>query len=273
MICTVDNMPDGFWKKVNNYVKIDQDAIQDVFKMISPYKMRKALTMVVSTKVNFWQTNYHTGLGNNVICNKNLLYFYPYNAEERVLMHVAHYLGHFASTLKVLQIAGFHNLRQAVPFVYNVGASLTLSADMKLGFQSMPAGTEKLAVAFEAAKKLVMSLYAEYCPRLQDFQAIPIIRNQIIADPVRYHISATYLTGQPRAEYTDSDMDLYLGRLGTYVRTVCKTSTLLDSQYMKQYKIYEYEDYDQNFKNVLMRVQEAVDHGRVIRSLLWSPQR
>lgn len=230
--------------------------------------MLKAITVAVATKANFWLMNHHTGQGQVAGYVKKVLdVFYPQAVNDQVVS-AAHNLGHFASTLKVLSLADIRGLRAAESVIMAEGASINLSADSKLRFTSMPAGTHRLAIAYEAAKRLVRSVYGIYCPGVQDFDAIPGLRNRVLEAPATFHIGASYLTGHPRADYQDTDMNSYLGRLGTFINTLYKQSTLAKSPHLVIARVESYDDYDADFKALLGRIQiaQAAARGRMVEA-------
>lgn len=130
----------------------------------------------------------------------------------------------------------------------------------------MPAGTHRLTIAYEAAKRLVRSIYVAYCPGIEDFGVLPQLRNSVLAAPARYLIGASYLTGEPRADYFDTDNNALLGRLGTFITTLYKQSTLAKSPHLTAARIESYDDYDADFKASLGRIQaaQAAARGRLM---------
>lgn len=189
--------------------------------------MTKTITV---TKANVWLMNHHTGQGQVAGYVKKVLdVFYP-NAVTDQVVTAAHNLGHFTNTLCILKL-GIEHIRDATPVVWMPDA-ITLSADCKLRFTSMPAGTHRLVIAYEAAKRLVRSVYGVYCPGVQEFATIPALRAQVFQAPANYHIGASYLTGSPRIDYQHSDMNAFLGRLGTFINTLYKQSILAKSLHL-----------------------------------------
>lgn len=130
----------------------------------------------------------------------------------------------------------------------------------------MPAGTHRLTIAYESAKRLVRSVYISYCPGIEDFAVLPALRNSVLAAPAKYHIGASYLTGEARADYSDRDNNALLGRLGTFITTLYKQSTLAKSPHLTAAKIESYDDYDADFKASLGRIQaaQAAARGRLM---------
>lgn len=268
LICTVGESSDGDWYKAVTPIQATAAQKELIEGIVSRDDMLKAITVAVATKANFWLMNHHTGQGGCVGYVKKVLDVFFYQQVNDQVISAAHNLGHFASTLKVLSLADIENLRVANAFVQAAGSSITLSADSKLRFTSMPAGTHRLAIAYEAAKRLVRSVYGVYCPAVEDFGTIPAIRGDIIAAPARYHVGASYLTGEARADYQDTDMNNYLGRLGTFINTLYKQSTLAKSPHLKVERVESYDDYDADFKALLGRIQmaQAQARGRMVEA-------
>lgn len=134
-------LADGDWSMTQTPIRLAGTAKDQVLALANKDDMIKVITVAFATKANFWLMNYHTG--NQVIS-------------------AAHNLDHFTSTLYVVKLAGIPDIRAATSVVQSESASITLSADAKLRFSSMPAGTHRLAIAFKAAKRLVRSVYGVY---------------------------------------------------------------------------------------------------------------
>ncbi|XP_077264311.1 uncharacterized protein LOC143898601 [Temnothorax americanus] len=234
MVCEIDNIPDGDWHKKAATAMPTEADLTRASAMVSVEEMKKGVTIAVATKANYWLMNHHTGQGAVAGYVKKVLeVFYRDRVSEQVVS-AAHSLGHFASTLKVLNTAGIKQIRRATPVIQQEGANLTLSQDAKLRFASMPAGTHRCGIAYEAAKRLVRSVYARFCPSVAEFATIPTSKHAIMQQPARYHIGASYLTGLPRMDYTDTDMESYLGRLGTFINTLYKKSTIAKSPHLAE---------------------------------------
>lgn len=185
-------LADGDWYMTQILIRLAGTAKNQILALANKDDMIKAIIVAIATKANFWLMNHHTGHGQLAGYAKKVLdVFYP-NAVNDQVISAAHNLGHFTSTLYVLKLAGIPDIRAATSVVQSEGASITLSADAKLRFTSMPAGTHRLAIAFEAAKRLVRSVYGVYCPGVQDFENIPRLRRDVLANSASYHIGASY---------------------------------------------------------------------------------
>lgn len=278
-ICTVGGVVDGdyYYTQVTTApTQVDKEAIE---ALVNRETMAKALTVVIATKVNFWLMNHHTGQDQVAgYVKKVLKVFYP-NAVSDQLVSAAHNLGHFCSTLYILGIAGIKHIRKTVSILKTEDSKIILSAETKLRFSAMPAGTDRIAIAYEAAKRLVRSVYAAYCPGVEDFSIIPETRDKILEAPAKYHIGTSYLTGEARADYQDTNANAYLGRLGTFITTLYKQSTLAKSPHLTGPRIESYDDYDADFKALLERIQiaQAAARGRImeeqIQQFLTAPDK
>lgn len=63
-------------------------------------------------------------------------------------------------------------------------------------------------------------------------------------------------------------MENYLGRLDTFITTIYKNSTLAKSPYMAINRIESYKDYDADFKQLLIKIQQvqALTRGIIIKT-------
>lgn len=254
---TRTGIPDGDWRKIVNPLQMTQDEANLIKTLVTVEDMKEAIAIMVATKANWWLMNHHIGQG-AVQCHvkKILEVFYPMGVTDQ-LVTVAHNLGHFASTLKILKFADKPNLREVYSVIRNPLSNFTLTQGAKLKFSSLPAGTHRLAISYESAKRLVRSIYAKYCPNVRDFSVLPALKARVDQNPTSFHIRASYLTGVPRADYSDTDCEHFLGRLGTFITTLYKNATVAKSPHLVPSKVESYEDYDADFKSSLIRIQQA----------------
>lgn len=257
LICMYHENPDGDWRWQQDFPKITDERVNLFKELLTVEDMKKAVTIILATKSNWWLMNHYIGQGGVQGYVKKVLEIFYEQCVTEDIIHAVHCLGRYTSTLKVLWLAGIRNIKVVTPVIHTEAVMPKFADNIKLRFTSMPAGTHRLAVAFEAAKRLVRSSYAAYCPAIQDFLVLPELRANVINAPERYHIEALYLTGEARADYSDTDCDSYLGRLGTFINTLYKNSTLAKSPHLAAAKVESYADYDVNFKNCLTRMQQA----------------
>jgi len=117
----------------------------------------------------------------------------------------------------------------------------------------MPAGTHRLAVCYEAAKRMLKSPLARYCPGANELASLAPARAAVLNARAKHHVGASYLTGLPRAQYNDTDFSNFIGRLGTFIREMAPRSTLAQSPHLTVSSIESSEDYDATWKNVLLQ--------------------
>lgn len=199
----------------------------DVREFMTSENLRVALTAIIATKCNFWSINHHTGQGYLQGYAKKVYstFFAPLLVAESDAIALMHTAGHWASTRHVLSLAGIHGIITTYPVDPHWDTSFTIGEDAMVRFQSNPAGTAKLEVAYQAAKRLFRHAVAPLCPSLMDFAILPDQRNSMMENRARYHIGAVYLTGEPRLG-TDSDVLLMMGRLASFISVFYAHSTL-----------------------------------------------
>lgn len=229
----------GHGSKDNASALISKDAVQ------------QAASVIIATKANWWVMNHHTGQGKLAGYAGKVLNIYFGNNVPADIVSMAHRAGHWCSTLHLLNEAGISSLRRVVPQVPPASNTLVLSMDAMLRFTSLPAVTHRLAVAFEAAKRLLRTEVGRYCPDVLEFVNIPPKRHDVLRAPAKFHIGASYLTRADKADYNDQEMGGYLGRLGTFVCCMFPKSTLASSPHLEKPKVQSYEDYSPEWETLL----------------------
>ena len=121
---------------------------------------------------------------------------------------------------------------------------ITFSDDAKLRFASLPAGTHRLAVAYEGAKKLIANRISRLCPDITNLRDLVVFKELVDRSRVRYHVGALYLCNDKATDYVYTQMEQYLGRIGTFVRVFFATTTLCQSPHLTAAKVSGYEDYN-----------------------------
>jgi hypothetical protein len=101
------------------------------------------------------------------------------------IVTATHMLGHYTSTRYLLSQAGIPNILPTESRASDITYELKFADDARLRFGSAPAGTHRLAVCYEAAKRLAKYQYAYYCPGLTEFNVIPQWRSIILENPTR----------------------------------------------------------------------------------------
>ena len=98
--------------------------------------------------------------------------------------------------------------------------------------------------------------------------------DMVKANPASFHVGAYYLTGAPRANFEDSEQDLFLGRLGTFARVNFKSASLCKSPHLTDHKVQGYGDYDPTFRDQLNGLKTSKDQSSTgLVSLVAGTQR
>lgn len=223
-----DNYPDGDWI---NSTDVPPGDVPDR-AMFTTANVQKILTAVVATKAGLWQMNHHTGQGRMAGYPKKVAGLIWQDGDdvlpEDLRATVMHTLGHWASTRYVLGKAGIEGILPTDKVNPGWKDILALSDDAKLRFQSAPAGTASLEVAFTALQKMLAHPLAPVCPAVANMLDMVRARQQMMRNPVQYHIGAAYFTGRERMQLAVTGDDC-LGRLSSFVSAIYGSSTLYQS--------------------------------------------
>jgi hypothetical protein len=198
-------------------------------------------TLIVATKVSWWLTNHHTGGSPAVGYTAKVLGMFFKDLSPVIGTTLAHTIGHWASTIKVLNIADIHTRHQVTFVCVTPNNALVLADDCKKRFSSMPAETHRLAVAYEGAKRLFRSALGKVCPRAMELMYLPRKRKEVLRSPSMYHVGAKYLNGHlvcnlqgsllPKkkkylngeaADYNDADNEGVMSRVGLFVTIIIR---------------------------------------------------
>jgi hypothetical protein len=254
-----NGIPDGDWYETStNY--IISDSTFDMLQLtMDKDAISRAATIVCATKVNYWLMNHHVGQTGEpntaqgyiqkVLINKFGNNFPP------GLVHVVHMLGQYASTRFVLQKAGIPNILDTEAIAFLGSNEIQMTDDAKLRFNAPPAGTQKMAVCYEAAKRLAKFAYAKFCPNIEEFSVLPEIRHKVMSNPATYHVSAEYLCGEKVSDYDDNFCDGFIGRLGVYIHAMAPRSTLARSPHFAESRVEGSADYDSAWRQTLQQIQ------------------
>lgn len=244
-----NGVEDGDWRAVTTLdPNVRQNCPDDCF---SKESLKRALTLMIATKANFWAHNHHTGQGQVIGFAKEALEkAYP-GAVTAQLVSVLNDAANRISTRFILTIAGVAGILETEEPIYPAISVISISSDVKLQFSVLPAGTQKARIAFEAAQRLMRSVFPRICPDVQSFVKIPSVIDAINKNRAGYHVGARYLTGQNRLAYNDEDMDCYLGRLGCFMINMFEHSALAKSPYFTREKVESYPDYSPAFNTAL----------------------
>lgn len=259
LVAHLDGVPDGCWKRTDTATAGTGEEARAISTIVDLETMKKMVALAVCTKANFWMINHHLGQGGPagyVAKYLRILFADMLNKDKE---HCAYVIGHWISTRFVLRVADIRAIIPVTSVVRNPGAHLSLSDVCKLRMASPPAGTHRMAVAYEGAKRLLSNTLAPLCPGVNDFAVIAGARLIVNTCPAKYHVRAVYLTGTKNTDHTDSSMDHYLGRIGTFINTLRPKSTLAGSPYIAKSRLEGYEDYNVTWKRICETYKTAAD--------------
>jgi hypothetical protein len=177
MLRTRNGNPDGDWVGYNHSYQMTEEQRRIALDRVNRDTLTSANTIVCATKVNYWLMNHHVGqtADRNTAAGyvqKVLLLNYgtPFPTH---LVHAVHMLGHYASTRFVLSRAGIPNILKTESRAGSDVYEIRFADDAKLRFNAPPAGTHRLAVCYEAARRLSKYQFAHFCPDISDFTVLP----------------------------------------------------------------------------------------------------
>jgi hypothetical protein len=261
MLRTRNGVPDGDWFEANSAFIIPEETKPAILAKLTRDNLTTANTIICATKVNFWLMNHHVGqtADRNQAAGyvqKVLVLKYGSPRPENIV-HVVHMLGHYASTRFVLTIAGIPNILETENRVGPDAYELRFADDAKLRFNAPPAGTHRLAICFEAARRLSKYQFAHFCPDVSDFTILPQWRALVMSNPAIFHVGALYLTGKKDTNFLDIFFDNFIGRLGTFIQIMAPRSTLCSSPHFTSSKVESAPDYDATWRNVLTQLHRT----------------
>lgn len=270
LVRRVGNNPDGDWRVVDTAVAPAAADLTILNQCCTIQSIQRAVTVLVATKANWWLTNHHTGQGDVTgYVRKVLEAQYGKNMHQAVVT-ATHTIGHWVSTIYLLQAAGIEGLSTVSDPILPGGFDFQLASDSALRFGSFPAGTHRAVIAYEGAKRLARSPLVKHCPNAANLSEIPPVIAMIRAAPASYHIGASYLTGRPRANYQDTAMEAFLGRVGTFIRQIFGRSTLAAYPHLEVHKVESYEDFDPDWQQLLQtyRLQSQQNARNALNSIV-----
>jgi hypothetical protein len=231
-----------------------------VVERINRDSLTTANTVICATKVNFLLMNHHVGQTGD----RNTAAGY---VQEVLLskfgtplppniVQVSHMLGHYASTRFILSKAGIPNILDTESRVGDA-YEIRFADNAKLRFNAPPAGTHRLAVCHEAARRLSKYQFSHFCPEISDFTVLPKWKATIMENPAIYHVEALYLTGTRDNIFSDNLFDNFVGRLGTFIQIMAPKSTLCGSPHFAPTKVESAPDFDVTWRNVLTQIHRT----------------
>jgi hypothetical protein len=264
MLRTRGGIPDGDWYEANEAMELSEEGRRSLIDRINRDSLTTANTICAS-KVNFWLMNHHvgqTGDRNTAAgyVQKVLLLKFGSPLPSNIVQAV-HMLGHYASTRFILERAGIPHILSTESRIQGDVYEIRFADDAKLRFSAPPAGTHRLAVCYEAARRLSKYQFSHGCPDIADFTVLPGWKSAIMTNPALFHVGALYLTGNKDNSFSDNIFDNFVGRLGTFIQIMAPKSTLCESPHFAPSRIESAPDYDVTWRNVLTQIhitREAV---------------
>jgi len=262
---------DGDWDAITDadLALITQADANATGALLSVQGMSNALSLIMATKINFWQTNHHTGQG--AMSGYALKVFRHLYTEAvcnmQIGTRVLYRIGHWASTLKSLHALGFPEIR-VIPDLWDdkIVVHIRSAMDATQRITSPPSGTAKTHLAYAGSKKLLGSMLIAYCPGAHEFADLPAQVARIKLHPTRYHTGAPYLTGNAHNRHGEEVATNALGRIGTYLRVTQPNGTLARSPHLTEEKVQSYPDYTESWNAVCTRFMMAlIKPGDAIR--------
>lgn len=250
---------DGDVYDIRDEIAITQPDVDYYKSKAAEFTKGKYLTLVLATKANWWMMNHHTGQNIATGYVRKIIDSNFGDLDVEDMTQIAHAVGHWASTRKVLNLMGIGGVGDTSDVLSEelFPGKVLFSDDFKLRIQSLPAGTHRLAVAEAAARKLGLSPLVVACPGALDFVSLPGLVVAIKRSPASYHIGAQYLTGRRREEYDDNIHETVMGRLGTFVRVMYGRSTLAKSPHFSEVRVASYSDFDTEWDTLLKSYKAA----------------
>ena len=245
-------VPDGEWKSVAFPVNATDEQINALTPSVfqNPNLVQSMLLCIAATKANWWAMDHHTGQGAMVGYALKVANVHLSDLQDNIRMQLMHLVGHWCSAIYILTRAAVEGLRTTVPAWGNEPAHpIVFSDDARLRFSSFPAGTHRLAVAYEGVKKLIANRISRLYPDAGNLGNLVCFKALVDAARAQYHVGALYLCNQRSTEYTDNEMEQCLGHIGTFIRVFFSTTTLCQSPYLTQLKVRGYEDYSIDWFN------------------------
>ena len=115
-----------------------------------------------------------------------------------------HLIGHWCSTIYILAKTGVEGLRNTVPaWGGEPSHPIIFSDDARLRFSSFPAGTHRLAVAYEGAKKLIANRFSRLCPDASNLGNLVSFKTLVDASRAQYHVGPLYLCNRKATDFWD----------------------------------------------------------------------
>jgi hypothetical protein len=194
----MNGVPDGDWYEASQANLITPENKTLFTESINRHILTTAATVICAPKVNYLLMNHHVGQSperNTAVGYVQKVLSLKYDIPLPPIVKLAHMLGHYASTRYILSIADIANILGTGPRMVEDVYEIHFADDAKLRFNTPPAGTHRLAVCCEAARRLCKYQFSHLCPHIEDFYELPGWRERVMSNPAIYHVGALYLTG------------------------------------------------------------------------------
>ncbi len=241
--------------EIAKHLTVDSDGEVPELAYLQSYVgndcVARALSVCLATKINYFQTNHHTGQGDmTAFIRKVLGTLYPTQFREtdiNELKDAAHTVGHWMSTHIGLNSLGMVTGRPVAisPVAALMGQAATnLASDFVARADSLPAGTAPYAVIHATLKEFATNKAFTVAPHAKEMaEAAGLIqslideaktaRNNRTVDPrLAYHMGAAYLTGVQRKTFTTPAP---IGTVGSFLFNLKATSSLTSSPLISKY--------------------------------------
>ncbi len=270
-----------------------QAMINDAESLLNEENLKKAATIIMASKVNWWETNHHTGPGCfSPYMAKVVSTTYP-KADRARLKKWVHAAGRWASThqaLKSFKITCARNTSSR--WQISPRHVITMADDITIRNESLPAGTEKHAICHAAFKKyhahvgfiiasnkrILFACVEEVQKLLKDTaeHRVAVEGGKFdVADPrTYYHKGATFLNNKPRKKFASAEAT---GIVGSILYHHFKRASMTKSAHIffRSTKVYEQSDsFDVDFdmKMAALSKQASVLNPRIYK-VLSAPSR
>jgi hypothetical protein len=261
MLRTRNGVPDGDWFESNSAYQLSEESIKGLLERINRDTVTTANTIICATKLNVWLMNDHVGQTSDRntaagYLQKVLVLKFGTPLPPN-MVQATHMLGLYASTRFILSRAGIPNILDTDSRLGPDVGELRFADNAKLRFNALPAGTQRLAVCHEAARRLSKYQFSHFCPGISDFTVLPKWKKTIMSNPALYHVQSLYLTGQKESAFSDNLFENFIGRLGTYIQIMAPRSTLCRSPHFAPARVESAPDFDVTWRNILTQINRA----------------
>jgi hypothetical protein len=227
-------------------------AVQMLYldKYVTSELCSRALTLIAATKINWLQTNHHTGQGTPVHfiqkTANTIGQEFCEGSNVFELCKAMHTAGHWASTHLVFNAMNIYTGVHIGLFptsIHDPSKGITLTSDFKARAESMPAGTAPFSLIHASLKKFGhnMALTAhDFAEDMIDAGRLvdDILTNagesrsgKKVDDRLQYHMGAIFLIKKSRVTLS---APAPIGALGSYLFNCQKSSSLTRSPLIKK---------------------------------------